>query len=236
MAVSLSPANPKTPMALIFAELMVAAVVIDKGSKMVADVFNSGTSQGAGNSAGSTTNPVTSGSLAGTGYVNPVPGWNPSRVDQGVDGTITSKGFLAPGDSRILIAQDSNPGWDGGGYIAGQFLDGPLKGFIWYAAEGITPLVHAGQDVTAGSAVGGPRPNPYNGILGNIEAGFASQYNAGQPMAQSLPGYGGDQSVQAITAGSAFNNLLTALGGMAGKIEVAVQPDLSLLPAALQNL
>jgi hypothetical protein len=174
------------------------------------------------------------GAVSGSGYVNPVPGWSASRVDQGSDGTLTSKGFLAPGRSQILIADPSNAGWGGGGYIAARLLDGPNAGDVYYVAEGIAPSagLTAGQIVPAGTQIATPAVSPYNGILGNIESGWANPSSPGTPLAQALPGYSGDESTAAVTAGSSWNNFISSLGAEASHLDAgAASPQASLLNA-----
>lgn len=105
-----------------------------------------------------------------------------SRLDQGFD--LTSKVFGAPAKSRIVYSSQSDKGWAGGGYVAGQVISGPETGRVWYMAEGISPSVAVGQTVDQGARVGIPVSNPYNGIVGNIEAGFANPASPGQPLAQ----------------------------------------------------
>lgn len=164
-------------------------------------------------------NPTNLSAFASTvtigGYTNPVGNWSPSRIDQGVDGTLKSP-YLAPGDSKIIQSDVSNPGWQGGGWLTGQLTSGSLKGKVWYVAEGIAPLVPAGAVVKAGTAVARTIPSPYNTIVGNIETGWADPGNPGRPLAQSLPGYGGDQSPQAMAAGNSFNRFLLKLGASPG--------------------
>jgi hypothetical protein len=172
--------------------------------------------------------------ISGSGYVNPVPGWSASRVDQGSDGTLTSKGFLAPGRSQILIADSSNAGWGGGGYIAARLLDGPNAGDVYYVAEGVAPSagLTAGQVVSAGTQIATPAVSPYNGILGNIESGWANPSSPGTPLAQALPGYSGDESTAAVTAGSSWNNFISSLGAEASHLDAgAASPQASLLNA-----
>ncbi len=144
------------------------------------------------------------------GYVNPVGAWRPKRIDQGVDGTLTSN-YLAPGNS--IIGPITGNGWPGGTYICGTFTDGVLKGKAWYVAEGVSPLVSAGAHVSAGTPVARPSTgrdgSSPNGL---IETGWANPSNPSQTLAQSLPGYGGDQSPQAIACGNSFNRFLVKVG------------------------
>jgi hypothetical protein len=203
---------------LAFAEVLAGAIILDagiKGDSIANVVKGQATQHPLGSSSGSTTAGTgsSSGSGSSSGYVNPFPGAKASRVDQGVDYTGTQ--FLAPGNSRILQADQSNPGWKGGGYIAAQLIDGPLAGTVYYVAEGIAPLVQAGQTVAAGTPLGRPVTNPYNGILGNIEAGWANPASPGQPLAQATGGYAEGAST---AAGASFNRFVQALGGPLGQL------------------
>ena len=75
--------------------------------------------------------------------------------------------------------------------------------------------------MNAGDRIGVAVHNPYNTIVGNIEAGWADPSSPGQPLAQSLAGYAGDQSQQALTAGYSFSKFVQALGGVAGVFQGA---------------
>lgn len=211
---------------LSFAELLAGAVILDAGIKgdsiqnVIKGQATSHSLAGSSTASGSSSANSASTLPAGT-YTNPFPGAQGSRIDQGVD--LTGKQFLAPGKSQILVADQANPGWAGGGYIAAKLLDGPLAGTVYYIAEGVAPLVQVGQTVSAGQPLGRPVSNPYNGIIGNIEAGWASLTNPGQPLAQTLSGYSGDQSTAGLTAGYSFSNFWKALGGVGGIFQGAGQ-------------
>ena len=168
--------------------------------------------------AGSSATPA-----GGGGYTNPVPGATTGRIDQGVDYTLGAGGFVAPGRSQILQADASNQGWKGGGYIAAKLLDGPMANHVYYVAEGVAPAagIVVGKIVNAGEQLVTRVANPYNGTVGNIEAGWADPNSPGQPLAQASPGYGGDQSTQALTAGYSFSKFVHALGGVSGTFEGA---------------
>lgn len=165
-----------------------------------------------------------------TGYVNPVGLWTPTRVDQGVDGTLKGP-YMAPADSTIVLAQPSNAGWGpiggpGGGWIVGRITSGALKGKYWYVAEGIYPLIAQGTNVQAGTPVGRTVINPFNQIPGNIETGWADPNNPGRPLSQSLPTYATadpavkrDQSPAAIACGNSFNRWLIKLKASPGSIQ-----------------
>jgi hypothetical protein len=166
---------------------------------------------------------------------NPVPGWHPSRVDQGVDGTLSSSGFDAPFDVRVVDAIAHSPGWDNGGYVVVKILNGSLAGQYIYVSEGVVPVVHVGETVRAGTRLVNRVTNPYNGVFGNIETGFADPHEPLRPLAQALHGYAGDQSVAAITAGEAMNHLIGDLGGARGTNESGHSPDWALLPAQIRD-
>jgi hypothetical protein len=212
---------------LSFAELLAGAVLLDAAVKgdSIANVIKGtatshplpgSTAAGTGSSSGAAV--TSAGAVAPGSYTNPLPGATTGRIDQGVD--YTSQHFVAPGASKILAADMSNAGWGGGGWIAAQLTDGPLAGAVYYIAEGISPLVHAGQTVAAGTALGRPVTNPYNGIVGNIEAGWANHAGTA-PLAQSLAGYAGDQSRPGLTAGYSFSSFVHALGGVPGVFQGA---------------
>jgi hypothetical protein len=212
---------------LSFAELLVGAILLDAAIKgdSIGNVINGvATSHPLVGSGSSSSGTDTSGAAGSVGtvapgtYTNPVPGAKTGRIDQGVD--YTGSSFVAPGTSKILAADASNPGWKGGGWIAAQLTDGPLAGAVYYIAEGVKPLVKAGQTVAAGTPLASPVSNPYNGIVGNIEAGWANKTGTA-PLAQSLSGYGGDQSSQALTAGYSFSQFVHSLGGVSGVFQGA---------------
>lgn len=224
---------------LAFAEMLGAAILLDAGIKgdSIANVINgqathhgldtganlSGSVAGVGKAAvtsgaaSTAAGAAASGAAAGAAYVNPVPGAQTGRVDQGVDYLLGAGGFLAPGRSQILLANPSDSGWGGGGYIAGKLLDGPLAGQVWYAAENLLPTVKVGDTVQAGAQVGKAAALGAFGVAaGRIEAGWADPGSPGRPLAQALPGYSGDQSTAGLTAGYSFDRFVSALGGVAG--------------------
>ena len=216
---------------LSFAELLAGAVLLDaaiKGDSIANVITGKATSHplaGSSSSSGSTTGTggASTGTLPAGSYTNPVPGATTGRIDQGVDYTLGSGGFVAPGRSQILVADTSNSGWKGGGYIAAKLLDGPLAGAVYYIAEGIKPLVSAGQTVAAGTQLGSGVANPYNNVVGNVEAGWANPSSPTVPLAQSLTGYSGDQSRPGLTAGYSFSSFVHALGGVPGVFQGAGQ-------------
>lgn len=120
------------------------------------------------------------------GFVNPFgAGFATSRLDMGMDGT--AKQFLSPFAGTVVAADASNSGWQGGGYMAIK-SDSPLglASQTVYFAEGLAPSVSVGQHVSAGQTIATPRSNPYNGIVGNIEWGLASDSSPEQPLAHII--------------------------------------------------
>jgi hypothetical protein len=115
-----------------------------------------------------------------------------------------------------------------------KILTGSLAGQYLYIAEGVVPVVHAGETVGAGGRLCDRVTNPYNGVFGNIETGFADPNEPLRPLAQALHGYAGDQSVAAITAGGAMNHLIGDLGGAKGTNESGHSPDWALLPRQIR--
>lgn len=132
---------------------------------------------------------------------NPVPGATGSRLDQGFDGTAQT--FLAPFNGTVVYSQASDPGWNGGGYVAIQAARDPNT--VFFAAEGLTPTVQMGQTVSVGQQIATPRPSPYNGIPGNFEIGRANPASPGQPLAQVIA-----NPAQMVLG---FYNWITSLGG-----------------------
>jgi len=226
---------------LSFAELLAGAVLLDaaiKGDSIANVIQGKATSHPlAGSSSSTATAAAAGGGGASTStipagsYINPVPGAQTGRIDQGVDYTLGSGGFVAPGRSQILEATASSSGWQGGGYLAAKLLDGPLAGAVYYVAEGIRPLVKVGDTVAAGTPLTSSIANPYNGVVGNIEAGWANPSSPTVPLAQSLSGYSGDQSRQGLTAGYSFSSFVHALGGVKGVFQGVGQ---ALAPSILQ--
>lgn len=107
-------------------------------------------------------------------YVNPFSGCTKlqvGRIDMGVDyhgdGPIKAIG-------AAVIVGFAGAGWPGGEYLLYQLLEGEMKGHYVYIAEGIVPLVRAGQHVRAGEVIcrfaGGYESEVYPGI----ETGWGS--------------------------------------------------------------
>lgn len=222
---------------LAFAELLAGGILITAGTTgdSIGDVMkgqivthplpgstssSGGSGTAAGAAASSSSGATPKKGAPGT-YVNPVPGSTASRVDQGVD--YTGKSFLALGNSKILASDTSNGGWGGGGYIAGQLLDGPYAGKVWYMAEGLLPHVSVGDVVNAGQSIASPAPNPLaSGLVGNIEAGWASASNPELPLAKSTGGY---IEGHTTAAGLSFNRLVQSLGGPLGHLAGSLLGD-----------
>lgn len=216
---------------LAFAELLGGAVILDaaiKGDSIGNVVRGTATQQPiAGGTSSSAAAAAITGGGSGT-YVNPVPGASPSRIDEGTDYTLGSQGFLAPGRSKII---GTSGHFFQGGNIWGQFLDGPLAGQYWIVGEGVKPAsgITPGTIVQAGQRVTDSIASPYNGIVGNIEAGFSDAH--GTPLAQSTGGYSEGQTT---AAGVAWNNFVKSTGGVVGKAETAIRGSLSGVLAGLQ--
>jgi biotin carboxyl carrier protein len=137
------------------------------------------------------------------GQTNPFPGAVGSRLDQGFD--LTAKQLLAPFAGTVVASNPTDPGWAGGGYLAIRSATNPQQ--VIYMAEGLAPVVQVGQTVQAGEVVAQPAINPYNGISGNIESGWANPGNPNQPDAQVA------QNKPSIA--ESFYNWLRGLGGPA---------------------
>jgi hypothetical protein len=209
---------------LAFAEVLAGAVLVDaawKGDSITNVIKGQATmhplSGGGSSSSSSTSSSGAASSTSVEGYVNPVPGASTGRIDQGVDYTLGPQGFLAPGNSKIVYV-GSGGGW-GKEYVAAQLLDGPLAGAVWYIAE--APAVAAGIIKGATVKAGQQITPPGSSTGGAIEAGWANPANPGQTLAQSMSGYGGDQSTQALTAGYSFSKFIHALNGPVGTFEGA---------------
>lgn len=186
-------------MALAFGALVAGAVVLDYGVKSAKGAFSSNT--GGGGLAGSPGGGKVKNVKGFPAAVDPLPGAIGSRLDQGIDAT--GKRFLAPWSGKVVYSSQFDTGWAGGGYVAIQSDSDPSK--VYYLAEGIAPIVHVGQHVTAGQDIARPAVNPYNGIIGNIEAGLANPSNPGQPLAQVI-----GNARQMVDN---FYNFLRSLGG-----------------------
>ena len=199
--------------------MLVGAILLDaavKGDSIPNVVKGTATSHGLpGAAAGDSTSAPTSGyaNVPAGQYTNPVPGATLSRTDEGVDYTIDpNKGFVAPGRSRVV---STSAGWFKGGSIVAEFLDGPYAGAQYFVAEGVRPAagIAAGTVVQAGQKLADAVVSPYNGILGNIEAGW---WKGSAPLAQATGGY---HEGDVTAAGAAWDTFVRALGGVAHTID-----------------
>lgn len=172
---------------LLFGAGLAGAILLKYGLADVSSAFaGSSTPASAGGSAttgvqtgsGSNSTPVASHGFPAS--VNPLPGAQGGRLDQGIDGTGSK--FLTPWTGTVVYSNAHDSGWAGGGYVAVQSADDPS--LVWYIAEGIAPLVKQGQHVVAGQNIATPIASPYNGIVGNFEGGLANPNNPRQPLAQ----------------------------------------------------
>src|SRR5581483_4705498 len=167
---------------------------------------------------------------------NTVPGWTPTRIDQGVDGTLSAEGFNAPFMCKILRAVDFTEGWKGG-WIVAEILYGPYRGQGFYVAEGAKPaagIVEGKVIPHGGIRICDRQVNGYNNVFGNIECGWVAP-SMDMSLARTLPGYSGDQSIQAITCGAAFNLFIEQCGGAGGFNHSGLTPDWGLLPSTLRK-
>jgi len=223
---------------LAFAELLGGAVILTaaiKGDSIANVVKGTATQNPLNPTSSSSSSSSSSGSgpagpsvsVAAGSYTNPVPGASPSRLDEGGDYTLGSKGFLAPGKSKIIATTGS---FFRGGTVIAQLLDGPLAGTYYYVAEGIKPAagITPGAVVAAGTRLTDSIASPYNGIVGNIEAGWADA--SGIPLAQSTGGYSEGQTT---AAGVAWDHFVKSLGGVADRAETAVRGQLTGILAGL---
>jgi hypothetical protein len=149
-----------------------------------------------------------SGINSTAGYVDPFARAQVTvgRTDQGVDLTGTGP-ILALGPGRVTTvypAGSGASGWPGGGYVEYQLTGGPLDGALVYVAEGIRPLVQAGERIAAGQPIAEFIPGAPTGI----ETGFGSGVGTTSYAMQ----HGGYSEGQATAAGQAFRELLQELG------------------------
>ncbi len=155
------------------------------------------------------------GSVAPTGYVNPlahIQNLIPERIDMGVDYS-GSGTLVAIGDGHITAIHNS--GWPNGTFIEEKLTAGPYAGKDWYFAEDIAPAVHPGQTVTAGEPIG----EMFQGGSG-IETGW-SIGDGGTTLAASrgqIPG-SGDAGGWSSAAGASASRLLRSLGAPAGVMQ-----------------
>jgi hypothetical protein len=157
------------------------------------------------------------------GYVNPyahTQALYPSRIDMGVDQGGTGQ-IDAFGNARITFAATGiGGGWtcatSVNGGVVYQLLDGPYAGKYIYVFEDVIPAVHVGQVVQAGQKIADFPPH------GCDEMGWAvPPGTTDQPLAETLPGFSGDQSPQALAAGDSMSRLLKSVNGPPGLREGA---------------
>jgi hypothetical protein len=96
------------------------------------------------------------------------------RVDAGCD--YHGRGPIgAVGDAVVYGANAGSwTGWPGGTYIFYRLTAGSLAGRFVYVAEGVNPLVRAGQRISAGQHVCSFRWDSAPGTYPGIETGWAS--------------------------------------------------------------
>lgn len=212
---------------LAFAELLAGGILITAGASdpngsiaSVVQGLDSGKGIASFGTGSSSTPTSTTPQATADGYVNPFPGASSSRVDQGVDYTITQP-VKAPGTLAIKHVGNIS-GF--GTYIAGQLLDGPLAGRGVYFAEGLAPAagVTPGAVIPKGADVAVPAQGPYG--HGVIESGWAdikSSWYA--PLAQSTGGFANASTA----AGASYNRFVQALGGPLGHLEGTIRGNLA---------
>jgi TP901 family phage tail tape measure protein len=137
------------------------------------------------------------------GYVFPYPsGTVFERVDQGKDSSIPAGlpiGAIGPG--RFV---ENVSGWAPNGAIVWQLTGGPAAGRAIYLGEHIKPLIGPGSNWSSGNKAVAVSTG------GGNEMGWWSMA-ANATLAQATPGYGGDQSPQALAAGNSFWNFVQGL-------------------------
>jgi hypothetical protein len=135
-------------------------------------------------------------------YINPFtdPGWQPSRIDMGVDWAPTKPEPVLAIGNALILGSDWHAPWPGGRIIWYQLLDGSHAGDIIYVAENLRHLVPAGTHVEAGQKIADALPSyPWT------EWGWADQY--GTPIA--FPCYHEGKQTR---AGKRMARFLQALG------------------------
>ncbi|MGB0096606.1 MAG: phage tail tip lysozyme [Solirubrobacteraceae bacterium] len=162
------------------------------------------------------TGPACAATVNAAGYTNPyahTQNGRPNRVDMGsdYDGTGEIDSF---GEAKITFAGTGiGGGWTCATSINGgvvyELLDGAYAGKYIYVAEDVIPAVHTGQIVAAGQKIA---DFPSNGC---DEMGWEAPSTAGaavEPLAETLPGFSGDQSPQAIACGDSISRFLHSVG------------------------
>lgn len=122
------------------------------------------------------------------------------RTDQGVDYS-GSGPLYAVGDGTIISVLNSDPGWEGGTFMALKLNNppDPLHSIVYYA-EGLTAQVKNGDVVKAGQQIGQATGGPHG-----IEIGWGNPNAIGQALAMGASGVTpqGQNFLNFITGGSA---------------------------------
>jgi murein DD-endopeptidase MepM/ murein hydrolase activator NlpD len=116
--------------------------------------------------------------FAAAGYLNPfaAPGWEPGRIDMGMDWAVTHKLPVRAIGNAVILGSDSHAPWPAHHFLYYQLLDGDHAGDVIYVAEHLTRLARAGTRVSAGEVIAWALPG-----YPDIETGWADQY--GNPRA-----------------------------------------------------
>lgn len=147
--------------------------------------------------------PAAIGGLGAGSDINPIHGATIGRTDMGVDANLpVGHPIVAMNDSKVVKVV--------GGWFQGQplvelrLLAGPNKGKVWYVAEQINSIPHAGQIIRRGGTVARYAPSGTG-----IEIGWGSPSGDGDTLAQATTGYTEGEQTQ---AGKSFRNYLRSLG------------------------
>jgi hypothetical protein len=161
---------------------------------------------------------IPAGSVAVTGYVNPLAGAHltPERIDQGVDYAGTGS-LAAIGAAKVTRLATAGTGWPGA-FIAYKLLGGPDRGCTVYYAEGVRPAsgLRVGEVVSAGRPIATLIPGWSTGI----EIGWGA--GVGDKTYAALKGqWNADEDADSVptAAGKSFSALISALGGAPGRVE-----------------
>jgi hypothetical protein len=144
------------------------------------------------------------------GYVNPIPGFNIGRTDQGVDASAApGTPIKAIGDSKLV--ETTGDWYAGQPLMLFQFLNGPKAGQYWYVSEQISPttmnigtVFHTGDTVAKFASSG-------TGI--EIGWGSPAASSGGHFTLAVQQGNTGDSSHNNAPAGVDFRNFLNSVGG-----------------------
>lgn len=142
---------------------------------------------------------------------------SPERIDQGVDYAVQGGYLVAIADGQVGIATNTMAGWPGGYVVYRITQPGPLNGVCVYYAEGVSPVVHDGEQVRGGARIANLRAGWGTGI----EVGFAADLTSGRSWASEHGGWNDimDGASDATRAGIAMSDLIKRLGGPPGKVE-----------------